>query len=354
MQGSLEPQTPNFDQTPLPENPLSKKRRLEQTDIISINEESNNPSTKEDENNNIENLSLDAYLSRFTSEDNNSFSQQMKKETELRKKKFWWMNEVTEQQKLIESSQERLAVTWPQNPATQLLTYPEMIPEKSLVTGLREVNSSATRFKLPESSSVPNNEKPKEEDGFKIISNENEYTLGARRRAEASKKVDLDNLLGDGKGADYKKLLESPKINGYGFVLDCPTPNPADITESPREPVFKVPQTPKRDQIGLDLVEKVKARQRQSSAKGLSGPGGNSNDRTPRSQRIAEIFQRTQKGIDKQLRASYNSPLIRTPNHTGPTTPSKNKNTPKQTPLHTPMASPKIPSLTDNLLDLNK
>jgi len=137
------------------------------------------------------------------------------------------------------------------------------------------------------------------------------------------------------------------------FVLDCPTPT-ADGVETPREAVFKVPQTPKRDQIGLDLVEKVKARQRQSGSKGLSG-SGLAHDRTPRSQRIAEIVnQRTQKGVDMQLRASYNSPLIRTPHQSGPATPSKHKNTPKQTPIHTPIASPKVPSLTDNLLNLNK
>jgi len=280
----------------------------------------------------------------------------MQKESEIRKKKFWWMNEVTEQQKLIESSQERLAVTWPQKPGTQLLTYPEMIPDKSLVDGIREINSSATRFKVPQAPTATTPEKSKEE-GFKILSNE-EYTLGARRRAEGSKKVDLDNLLGDGPGTDFKKLLDSPKINGYGFVLDCPpTPNPLDGSDSLDGPVFKVPQTPKRDQIGLDLVEKVKARQRQSyqsSSKGLIG-SGLSNERTPRSQHIAEkIVKRTQKGVDMQLRASYNSPLIRTPNHSGPTTPLKHKNTPKQTPLHTPMASPKVPSLTDNLLNICK
>jgi len=298
----------------------------------------------EAEKDHLDNLTLDSYLYKFTSEDSASFSQQMQKEEERRKQKFWWMNEITEQQKLIESSQERLAVSWPHNPATQLLTYPEMLPEKSLVNGLREINSTATRFKVPLAPAAKN-EKPKaEDDGFKILSTE-EFTLGARRRAEAAKKVDLENLLGD--GTDNKKILESPKVNGYGFVLDYPTP--LDGMETPISlgsndgPGFKVPQTPKREQIGLDLVEKVKARQRQNSHKSTAGSGLSSNERTPRSQRIAEnIVKRSQKGLDMQLRASYNSPLIRMSSH-GPVTPFKNKPTPKQTPSsHTPGTTPKV------------
>jgi len=317
---SLELETPNFEETPLPENPLKKRRQEKETSII--------PLEKPDDKTNLEKLSLDAYLYHYTSEDNNSFSQQMQKESEKRKQKFWWMNEVTEQQKLIEASQERLAVTWPHKPSTQLLTYPEMIPDNSLENGLREINSSGTRFKIPQAPAMNNNnqEKPKPEEGFKIISNE-EFTLGAKRRAEARRKIDLENLLGEETTA-VKKLLESPKVNGYGFVLDCPTPTPSDDGSG-----FKVPQTPKRDQIGLDLVEKVKARQRQSYTKGTTS-SSLANDRTPRSQRIAEkIIKRTQKGVDMQLRASYNSPWIRTPAN-GPATP-----TPKPTPLRTPLST---------------
>jgi hypothetical protein len=175
------------------------------------------------------------------------------------------MNEITDQQKYIESSQERLALTWPHNPATQLITYPEMIPDTSM-NGAREINSSATRFKIPETPVSKKQIKPKveEEEGvFKILSNE-EFTLGARRRAEASKKVDLENLLGD--GTDTKKGSESPRVNGFGFVMDPSstpskhdpiitwgeiegTPLPLDAMETPSHhydgPGFKVPQTPK-------------------------------------------------------------------------------------------------------------
>jgi len=205
-----------------------------------------------------------------------------------------------------------------------------------------------------------------------------EYTLGARRRAEANKKVDLDDLLVPGTGSD---VSQSPKVNGFGFVVDpssTPTRHDPIITwgeiegtphllETPinfasgdEGPGFKVPQTPKRDQIGLDLVDKVKARQRQSLPK-----TPRSDVLTPRSeagQRLADkLTKRTQKGLDLQLRASYNSPVIRSSTSAGPHTPtSKSKSTPKgvrpgnTTPLHKreTLTTPKIASLTDNLLNL--
>jgi hypothetical protein len=119
--------------------------------------------------------------------------------------------------------------------------------------------------------------------------------------------------------------------------------------------VSKYRKLQKREQIGLDLVEKVKARQRQNAIKSSASSGLTGNDRTPRSQRIAEkIVKRTQKGLDMQLRASYNSPLVRMspslPN--GPATPSIHKSTPKQiNHLHTPLTNQR-PSLTDNLLNI--
>jgi len=368
---SVEPQTPNFEETPLPiDTPTKKPRTAGET------EEENKDEPPLEERN------LDSFLKKFTSEDNASFSTIMKNSSEKRKQQLWWMNEKTEQQKLIESSSERGALSWPYDPKTQLLTYPTMIPEKAVLSGERVIEASSTRFKkpLPQTPKKSPTPKKNEEKTFEMLTDQ-EYTLGARRRAEANKKVDLDDLLVPGTGSD---VSQSPKVNGFGFVVDPsstptrhdpiitwgeiegtphllePTETPINIASGDDGPGFKLPQTPKRDQIGLDLVDKVKARQRQSLPK-----TPRSDVLTPRSeagQRLAEkLTRRTQKGLDLQLRASYNSPLIRSSTSSGPHTPttSKSKSTPKgiRTPGTTPLhkresLTPKIASLTDNLLNL--
>jgi len=311
---------------------------------------------------------------------------------------MWWMNEITSQQLFIEASSERGALSWPVNPQTQLLTYPSMLADTAVIGGAREIDATSTRFIQPPPQ-PPKTPKKVEEKAFQMLTNQ-EYTLGARRRAESNKKVDLDNLLAPGTTSVSETSLD---VNGFDFVQDpssTPTKHDPIITWGEIEgtpllldptdtPIsigggdgsgFKMPQTPKRDQIGLDLVDKVKARQRQSLPKSSTGTLSRTTDvPTPRSeagQRLADkLSKRTQKGLDHQLRASYNSPLIRSATGSGPKTPtptSKSRGTPSKaatpTPSHqtaghgsttptpekhkTRNIQPKVASLTDNLLNL--
>lgn len=71
---------------------------------------------------------LDSFQQKFTSQDNASFSSLMDTETESKKKQNWWREGDPEKQLLIDSSQQRLAVTWKPDHHNSLMFPPKVSP----------------------------------------------------------------------------------------------------------------------------------------------------------------------------------------------------------------------------------
>lgn len=199
--------------------------------------------------------------------------------------------------------------------------------------------------------------------------------LEMRKAERESGRVDLADLLGTPKG-----IAASPKVGGYGFVatpspapgvdmspmttwgrldgtplLLDPTDTPLDLTPGPN---FKVPDTPRREELAMKLADK--ANQAQKARKAARTPihaGASPYGRGPalspagRSLLASKTGQRKSVGADMQLRASYNSPAVNNARGKGGVTPSPL--TPSPSPLIGKAPTPsRTSSLTDNLLDI--
>jgi len=244
------------------------------------------------------------------------------------------MTEKTEQMKLLDSSQAKLALSWKNEPSEKYIMYPTMLDPS--IVGKRELDSSATRFEAPDWKKMTENAAAKkksleeEEISFKLLTNQ-EFVLGARRKAENSKKINLDDLV-DGTISTKEPL--SPKVGGFAFVMD-PSATPSKhapivtwgeiegtpLLLDPTTPLhvgggaaniapseFAVPQTPRRDQVGHDLADKVRQKQAQKKkAEKVSKTQGNATPRSETAQKLINKLKRTP--ADPQLRASY-TPIV--------------------------------------------
>jgi len=126
----------------------------------------------------------------------------------------------------------------------------------------------------------------------------------------------------------------SPKVGGFAFVMD-PSATPSKhapivtwgeiegtpLLLDPTTPLhvgggaaniapseFAVPQTPRRDQVGHDLADKVRQKQAQKKkAEKVSKTQGNATPRSETAQKLINKLKRTP--ADPQLRASY-TPIV--------------------------------------------
>ncbi|XP_069136281.1 splicing factor ESS-2 homolog [Argopecten irradians] len=343
--------------------------------------------------------SLDRYLAKNTSEDNASFAEILEETKKKEREKHAWLYE-NEKDRTTEES-ERLAL-------------PTI--EQQAIEGPPQAGADSWKYKARNSLMyVPDGEELSEAEllelrkgkSREIIHENTRFQVSPwnqSRSAEQIKQVaSLKALSCYGKiGHDGKEVmpLESPKVNGYGFV-GTPSPAPGvedspmmtwgEIDSTPYRlegsetpltgaggPTFKIPEMPKRDRLAMDLAEKASKAHRDKKEKALKSVqarlsstspspkfGRSTTERlqsmSPAAQRLATARLGVRTQSDKALRASYTP----SPSHrlTGGKSPSL---TPKLTPKHssdTPSGGttpgskrdgPDISSLTDNLLQLPK
>jgi protein DGCR14 len=272
---------------------------------------------------------LDEFLSKYTSEDNASFEVILQKMKDTHRETW---------RKYFHESKSRGSGT-----DVKLLTNGSV--EMKLIGESKPINKNAL-FYPPESGSqretVVSNLPSK-----KIVYENIKYVEPKMETNFAKKKDDLwtQDVLHD----EIVEGSETPIINGYKMIKQPSIKELED--ESSRlmswgsvmdsnvldGPSFKIPDTPKREQIAMDLLDKTK---RKSTTPSVNVNKSPLNRLTSPVQKLLENRKRTNDGYASSLRSSY-SPSV-TPN-----------NTPKTTDPTTPtLKKVKTESITDGLLKL--
>ncbi|KAL4222927.1 DiGeorge syndrome critical region protein 14 [Mactra antiquata] len=344
-------------------------------------------------------IHLDSFLSKNTSEDNDSFGQILEESDKKHKEKHAWLFENETNRK--QDEEDRLAL--PSIEAQAAIT-----DSTSSVDTWKYKTRNALMY-IPDGEDLSSEEllELKKKKPRKIVHENTRFHLNpwnSHKSKEVLKQAASDKaLMHSGKiGHDGKEVevTMTPKVNGYGFVA---TPSPAPgVEESPLmtwgeiegtpmqlsstdtpivpsdAPAFKIPEVPKRDQLAFELAEKASKQHRDKKenalklASRLASPGTNRpgskssleriSSLSPAAQRLFGNRIRVGSGTDKALRQSYTpSPSHR--QHGDKTPKLTPKLTPKsKTPLcRTPNSSAtpgsehsSSPFLTDNLLQLPK
>lgn len=360
--GKIRTPASNFFNSPTPFDPDTTPSRSSAQ--FPISGDSDAPSVDDS-------LSLDQFLRRYTSEDNESFSRIMEKVNKKRKERFAYLLEGEEEATKAIEPQRRDRITdgfgtSDQPPSTlegwkyvakNLLMYDSTHEEPPLTEAERterakaltkEINRSNTQFhgKLTDS-------RPKEDDAVAIL-----YTPVASstpsaawpfpdREAERSKKYDLEDLRKTPNPFYVESLKKSE--DGYNFVR---TPSPAPgVDESPfitwgeiegtpmrLEPEdtcvggsgegthFRIPYPPSRDvkahSLSREAARKLRERSRMFQKPPLPSPvrGGsmspNMRTLSPAAQKfVRNAIAKSSSSVDESLRASYRgaSPATSTP-----------------------------------------
>eukprot|EP00112_Aurelia_sp_Birch-Aquarium-sp1_P017013 Seg3906.3 transcript_id=Seg3906.3/GoldUCD/mRNA.D3Y31 product="Splicing factor ESS-2" protein_id=Seg3906.3/GoldUCD/D3Y31 len=331
----------------------------------------------------VPNVSLDNFLAKNTSEDNASFEKIMEESKHRIREKFAWLFQAEDEQGkkqdqnlALPSCEEQVlnAIddkpynldSWTYKSRNALMYVPNGVElsAKELIEGKgrkeRVIKYENTRF---------------DGDPFNSVSCRVALNEAASEHANIKKQV--------GKiGADGNVEAATPKVKGYGFVA---TPSPApgvdaspfmtwgeiegtpmrlDATPGPAKgPTFKIPEQPRREQLGHQLVEKMSKQHRDKRRDAIAraaaslgkSPGRLSTDRitqlSPAAQRLVKSSSKLT--ADSALRSSYSPSPHR---KSTPLTPSSQKNTPntRSNRTRTPGSNRTEVSLTDNLLQLPK
>ena len=328
-------------------------------------------------------LSLDKFLQKNTSEDNASFSKIMEETRKKHREKYAWMfdgekeqNEKVrqilalpgpgnEQQKAIENRPTNLD-TWTYKSFNSLMYVPDGVPldineqinDKSKEE--KEICHKNTRFQ-----------------GNPFDLNSSKATLIEAMRDNSAVRKKMGKV-----GIDGKLQDDSPKVQGYGFIA---TPSPApgvdesplmtwgEVADTPLKlenpsetpgPTFKIPEPPKREVIGHQLVDKISKQHRDKRKQAYDRVTSSLGSRTPRQfsveqfTHLSPVAQKLVKGSirlssDKALRASYSpSPQRKTPSHNKTPAHTNTPNRRSTRKANTPTLGRTETSLTDNLLQL--
>lgn len=259
------------------------------------------------------NMSLDQFQSKYTSEDNESFNTLLDAQNEKRRKAYAFLwngnripgfrgkaalalkerEEAENEQKLLENGGEVVKTitapdtrrpvpnTWEAEPRNGLMFIPDGSPPPPSLT---------------DAQTERENELPP-----KAISHAN-----TRLRPEApevppspSSTLVRDALAGrrphptDSESGTGFSTVETPRVNGYSFVADAPSPSPSELGAPPltwgnvaslsstdRAPTpspFKIAATPKREALHHRMVEKVAKSKRPVSVSGAARTPANGN-----------------------------------------------------------------------------
>ncbi|RIB27108.1 nuclear protein Es2-domain-containing protein [Gigaspora rosea] len=258
----------------------------------------------------------------------------MRKANEQRKEKYKWMydkekdSDDKDKPKLIEgSSQDKPAEieSWKYKVRNSLMFYPEgqdQVPEENSRRAPKQIVHNATRFESTDEATINNH--------------------AAATAAVVGLNPDT---------TPNQSVSQTPRVGGYSFVSATPSPNPSQIDTSELMtwgmiegsplliggdqtpgPSFQLPPTPRREIIGMNLSSNASRsiRKRNSSMKSprtlhspitrMASPRVRASLLSPAARKLLRKSHLSPKiGVDVQLRASYASPIRKSP----PSTPSK-------------------------------
>ncbi|KAL6069551.1 DiGeorge syndrome critical region protein 14 [Balamuthia mandrillaris] len=288
-------------------------------------------------------LTLDKFLATYTSEDNASFSEIVDKMNERKKEKYHWLykSEVkTEGGMLLleggSSSNARPALLTMRNyKAKNALMYqPEGAPltakeeEQLLLSEQKIIDHSNTRLprqRKPKTTTPQQKPSSSSQDSqWQALPQEGDLLGLARMNRENIQSFDLDDLR-----ASRRRMApsDSPRVNGYGFVV---TPSPApgrDGGESPFMTWGSIEGTPlllgELDDLPVDISSAREAR---------GGPQFEVKEESPREKLAMKLAESASKEMLKRNKPSKASSLrspMRTPSRHGAGTAT----TPQRTPL---------------------
>jgi len=346
----------------------------------------------------LKGVTLDKFLSKHTSEDNESFNDLMEDQQKELERTHPWMFTNAEQLS-IENKKEQL--TLPSIEEQCANSSSKAIEFTKPLDGWTYKNRNNV-FYHPTGVQLSDSEKIELAKKEKIIVRENtRFKTNPWKLNEAQK----NNLVAAKKeaelgkvGIDGKNLVEgsaTPSVNGYKLLrLDNPTPqiNPdespfmtwGEVESTPYRlegaeddalpintgggPSFKIQDVPKRDRLALELAEKNSKFYRDKKNKAISA--ARTHIKTPKSitmrvssmspaaQRLATSKLGIRIGTDNALKAAYTpSPIHRKSSRSTPT-PTRTKDLISSSVRSTPK-TPSVEnnsvletSLTDNLLNL--
>eukprot|EP01122_Echinamoeba_exundans_P009621 TRINITY_DN3445_c0_g1_i1.p1 TRINITY_DN3445_c0_g1~~TRINITY_DN3445_c0_g1_i1.p1 ORF type:complete len:520 (-),score=107.18 TRINITY_DN3445_c0_g1_i1:55-1614(-) len=336
-------------------------------------------------------LPLDAFITRYTSEDNASFSQIMAQNEQKSKERFWWyyQNEKTPQQQLLLGAPAKdspALITWQPDPKNPLMFTPDGVTPSGLAeaAAAKIISHSNTRFSAEDLAAMDPDRKKRssEEEALRKKALKEQAALLARdptsafydpRQAEKNKKIDLDDLLGTPKPL----VPDSPRVRGYGFVS---TPSPmvgsggvtpfmtwGDIEGSPLAldplmadlstpldvapttgPEFRVPERTAREQMAIKLADDVLKKKKANDAaaqlrkqKLLASPAA-SPRASPLLSRTPEHFSPAAKAMADRMRLAKGDSQLRS-SYGGASPASRSGRTPSASPMTSPFVTKKKP-----------
>lgn len=324
--------------------------------------------------------SLDEYLSKNTSEDNASFSVLLNKMREQQRSKlelFFGIEKnqnaiegpKTEETKKLTGTDVKMITSGPmtlesQKSALYFLPQGKSIREESSTRGVappKQIVHSATGYIDPSTVNVKVDEKQLQQqrqlNQVWDLDLSAEQILLKQKQEKMKETYDLDTLYED---KEVEKI-ETPKINGWSLV-STPSPMPGRDGETPfmtwgtiegtplrieseDEPKFKMPATPKREEVALKLAEKAAKRlKKKKNVKVMRTPTPNRFDTwSPAAQMLMKNVRKS--GFASELRASYNSPSPLIRKRSAPFTPTV---TPKRPKIPSTPSTPVIPSTPKN------
>lgn len=235
-------------------------------------------------------VSLDDYLNTHTSEDNASFEEMMVETENKRKLKYAWLYEAEEKSKAW------LAID---KPTTDNLMIKDSNCRPNQIDSWTYTNKNYIMY-IPDGVELTADEKIELAKQKQTVMHEN-TRLRTNPFNEQQNKETITELAksqskaNDGKiGVDGKEVVRNatPRINGFSFVA-TPSPRPGEC-ESPlmtwgqiegtpfrldgsdtpllttsQGPSFRIAEPPKREQLALQLAEKVGERHRDRKSKAL-------------------------------------------------------------------------------------
>ncbi|KND01759.1 uncharacterized protein SPPG_03552 [Spizellomyces punctatus DAOM BR117] len=289
------------------------------------------------------NMSLDAFQSRYTSEDNASFNNMITRINDDKRKKYSWIYDketrVLQLGTTPDNEKEAKRIQqWKYAAKNSLMYYPSVDGSTAIETGRGEpkaISHDSTRF--------PSN------------TNTSDTTTMERQKTQ-------DVWRDLAKATPGLLPQNSPNVNGYSFVPSTPVLNDtidpsALLTWGTVEGTpllmdgkgFSMPPTPRREIIGKKLAEKANKGKRPDFFGQPKTPLREPTRSELLSPAARHLLSKSKKSGDSQLRASYASPRGSSPwiGKTG--TPRQRGQTPK-TPLKTLMDGKR--SITDGLVNL--
>ncbi|KAK6358588.1 hypothetical protein TWF730_007914 [Orbilia blumenaviensis] len=279
-------------------------------DDISVGTASSNPMKKNYE----DKLSLDNFQSKYTSEDNASFNDLLDDQNQKRRDEYGWLwrgNKISkpsviaekERQKLLKEKEEKDGVdkaklleyqddkpampeTWKVNPRNGLMFTPANLDDEMLDPDLNPATNTESRA-APKGISHANTRMPAPREVNAIPPSP---SVSAIRDAIAGRpRYSASDASVSGIGA-------TPRVNGYSFVDDAPSPSPSELglppmtwgtvddllpsVEASPSP-FKINEQPRRERTLHRMVDKVAKSKRASAKMVVPGTPGASIAGTP-------------------------------------------------------------------------